>query len=61
MLVQGILTWNFNPVASPWLGGIYERTVSSVKRCLKKILEKNTVTYKELETILYEIEIILNN
>ena len=55
------ITWNFNPVASPWLSGIYERIVRSVKRYLKKILEKNTVTYKELETILYEIEIILNN
>ena len=38
-----------------------ERIVRSVKRCLKKIWGKNTVTYEELQTKLYEIEIILNN
>ena len=53
--------WKFNPPASPWWGGVYERIVRSVKRCLKKILGKNTVTYEELQTILYEIELVLNN
>ena len=28
---------------------------------MKKILGKNTITYEELQTILYEIDIILNN
>ena len=54
------IIWNFNPPTSTWSGGIYEEYVS-VKRCLKKILGKNTVTYEELQTILYEIQIILKN
>ena len=32
------LKWYFNPPLSPWWGGIFERMVRSVKRCLKKIL-----------------------
>ena len=55
------IEWTFNPPASPWWGGVYERIVRSVKRCLKKILGKNTVTYEELQTILYGIELVLNN
>ena len=53
--------WSFNPPATPWWGGVYERIIRCVKRCLKKVLGRNTVTYEELQTILYEIELILNN
>ena len=59
--VSSRIIWNFNPPVSPWWGGIYEGIVRSVKRCLKKKLRKNSVTYEELQAILYEIEIILNN
>ena len=61
MLVQEILYGTLIHLLS--LGGvdrIYEKIVISVKRCLKKILGKNTVTYEELQTILYETEIIFN-
>ena len=55
------LKWYFNPPLSPWWGGIFERMIRSVKRCLKKILLGARITYKELETVLCEIEITLNN
>ena len=55
------VTWTFNPPAAPWWGGVYERIVRSVKRCLKKILGKSKITYEELQTILYDIEAVLNN
>ena len=55
------IIWNFNPPASPWLGGLYEGIVKSLKHCLKKVLGKNAATYEELQTILYETEIILKN
>ena len=42
------ITWNFKPPPSHWWGDIYERIIGSVKRCLKKILGKNTVTCEEL-------------
>ena len=33
----GVL-WRFNPSASPWWGGLFERLVRSTERCLKKVL-----------------------
>ena len=53
--------WQFNPPASPWWGGIYERLVRSTKRCLKKILWNAKLSYEEVLTILLEIELVLNN
>ena len=44
-----------------WQSGFIERMVRSTKRCLRKILEKANVTYNELQTILKEIECIINN
>ena len=55
------LKWHFNPPLSPWWGGIFERMVKSVKRCLKKILLGARITFEELETVLREIELTLNN
>ena len=55
------LKWHFNPPLSPWWGGIFERMVWSVKRCLKKILLGVRTTYEELETVLRVIELTLNN
>ena len=57
MLVQKILHGTL--IHLLLLGG--EEYIQEVQNSLKKILGKNTVTYKEFQTILYEIEIILNN
>ena len=46
---------------APWQGGIWERLVASVKRCMKKVIGIKTLTYIELQTIVAEIEQILNN
>ena len=46
--------------ASPWWGGFYERLVRSVKLCLRKILKKSFLSYEELETILCQIEDVIN-
>ena len=56
-----VIKWQFNPPASPWWGGVFERLIRSVKRCLRKVLLTAKLTYEEFLTILYEIEIILNN
>ena len=55
------LKWRFNPPLSSWWGGIFERMVRSVKRCLKKILLGARTTFEELETVLREIELTLYN
>ena len=46
--------------ASPWWGGFWERLVQSTKPILKKSLFRAAVTYKELHTLIVEIEGILN-
>ena len=46
--------------ASPWWGGFYERLVRSVKTPLKKVIGKAKLNYEEMETVLIEIERIIN-
>ena len=42
-------------------GGIFERMIKSAKRCLKKSVERASVTYDELSTLVTEIEAVLNS
>ena len=46
--------------ASPWWGGFYERLVRSVKTSLRKILKKSLLNFEELQTVLTEIEAVIN-
>ena len=47
--------------ASPWWGGFYERFVRTVKSCLKKTQGRAYTTFEELQTILYEVEVVINS
>ena len=40
---------------------MWERLVSCVKRCMKKVVGFRTITYTELQTLIQEIELIFNN
>ena len=53
--------WKFNLDCAPWFGGIWERLVASVKRCLKKVVGRKKLSFVELQTLILEIEFILNN
>ncbi|PIC27717.1 hypothetical protein B9Z55_019889 [Caenorhabditis nigoni] len=46
---------------SPWQGGIYERLVALVKNMINKVLGHTTLPFLELETLLIEVEGILNS
>lgn len=59
MLKRGI-SQKFILPASPWWGGFYERLVRSVKTTLKKVLGKSFLTFEELQTVLCDIELIIN-
>ena len=56
-----VIEWKFNISGAPWWGGIWERLVGSVKRCIKKVVGVRKIGYIELNTLLLEIECILNN
>ena len=50
----------FNPPSSPWMGGVWESLIKSVKRALGVVLKDRIFTNKTLYTIMCQIEAILN-
>ena len=55
------ISWKYILEVSPWWGGFWERMVQVVKRSLRKILRRTSVTYDGLFTVITEIEGIINN
>ena len=53
------MAFEFTP--APWYGGFFERLVKSVKDLLIKDLKGSRLSYKEMQTMLFECEAILNN
>ena len=54
------IDWNFILDLSPWRGGFWGRLIQMLKRSMRKILQKNKLTYEELQTLVSEIEGIIN-
>ena len=46
---------------APWWGGIFERLIKLVKKCLRKIIGQAKFSYDELNTALVEVKAILNS
>uniref|UniRef100_A0A336KMY3 CSON007529 protein n=1 Tax=Culicoides sonorensis TaxID=179676 RepID=A0A336KMY3_CULSO len=55
------LKWNFNPPASPHMGGTWERLVKSIKNALYSIEFFHTPTDARLNSYLLEVEDIINS
>ncbi|XP_068739228.1 uncharacterized protein [Montipora capricornis] len=55
------ITWKFITERAPWWAGFYERLVGLVKRCLKKTKGKAYLNTIEINTILTEVEAVLNS
>ena len=55
------IKWIFNVPKAPWWGGVFERMVRSIKRCLKKIIGKAKFTQDELLTAITEVEMVINS
>ncbi|XP_037930156.1 uncharacterized protein LOC119664863, partial [Teleopsis dalmanni] len=53
-------SWKFIPERAAWWGGFWERLVKSVKICLKSAIGKLILTYDELNTLLTEVEYVVN-
>ena len=55
------MIWSFNLERAPWWGGVFERLIRSVKRCLKKVIGRAKLTHEELITVVTEVEMIVNS
>ncbi|XP_071581395.1 uncharacterized protein [Temnothorax nylanderi] len=53
--------WHFIPPRSPHHGGLWEAVVKAAKRHLIKVTKDSHLKYEELETLLIQIEAILNS
>ena len=55
------VNWKFIPKAAPWYGGWLERLIGLTKITLKKVLGRSLVTFEVLQTVLTEIECVIND
>ena len=60
--VNGLgVDWKLNMLLALGHGGFFERMIRSTKALLRKTLQTEKLTYEELQTVLYEVEQIMNN
>ena len=55
------VSWRFVPKKAPWHGGFWERLIGLTKTAIKKVLGRRYVSLSTLETIIVEIEAMLND
>lgn len=55
------ISWNFIPPNAPHFGGIWEAGIKSIKFHLHRIIGTVALIFEELQTVLCEIEAILNS
>ena len=53
--------WRFIPARAPWYGGFWERLIGLTKTTLKKVLGRRFVSMETLQTIVTEIEAVMND
>jgi len=53
--------WRFNPPSAPHFGGKWEAGVKSVKYHLQRVIGNTLLTYEEFNTLLTQIEAVLNS
>ncbi|GFX18780.1 integrase catalytic domain-containing protein [Trichonephila clavipes] len=55
------IEWNFIPPASPHFGGLWEANIKSMKRILLRVAKSAIMNFKELTTLMAQIEAVLNS
>lgn len=53
--------WKFIPKRAPWYGGWWERLIGLTKTTMKKILGRSYISFEALQTVVTEIEAIMND
>ena len=59
-LSREAIRWHYIPEFSPWMGGFYERLVGIIKTSLKKSLGRLCLSLVQLQTLVKEIEAVVN-
>ena len=54
------VTWKIIVERAAWWGGFWERLIQTVKRTLKKVMGRSCLSFVELNTLLVEVEGIVN-
>ena len=60
-LSQKDTEWHLSTPAAPHMGEIWERMVASVKRALRAVLGRVIVSEETMNTVIVEVESIVNN
>ncbi|KAG7197627.1 hypothetical protein KM043_013408 [Ampulex compressa] len=55
------ISWSFIPTNTPHFGGLWEAAVKSTKQHMHRIIGEAHLTFEEIQTVLCEIEAILNS
>ena len=55
------IEWHFSPPAAPHFGGVWESLVKSAKSALKSILNMRSLSDEVLQTVIVEVESLLNS
>ncbi|XP_071576350.1 uncharacterized protein [Temnothorax nylanderi] len=55
------IRWTFNPPSAPHFGGLWEAGVKAMKTDLKRVIESQILTVEEFDTLIAQIEAILNS
>lgn len=54
------IIWKFTTELAPWMGGIYERLIQSIKSSFEKTYGMKTLVSRQFNTAMVEIEAVLN-
>lgn len=60
-LAKQKISFHFNPPGAPHFGGVWEREIRSVKTALRITVSSQVVTKEVLQTVLIEVEAMLNS
>ena len=60
LIARGV-RWNFIPKRAPWYGGFWERLIGMTKTVARKVLGRSFITLESLQTLVVEIEAVLND
>jgi len=60
-LAHKCVEWQFIPKHTPWFGGFWEHLIGLTKNTLKKTLGRTHATLESLQTIIVEVEALLND